>query len=139
MDLLLHRTGWSAQVPFRKAAERDEDRRVEGRAVARHKRTAADLGAWFCFEDEAGQGLRSPVAFPIRNGSSVRVLFGHWHTLVVEQETFASMTVDEVIARFHLAADPLYGRAGSQAIVGRINELDRSPSVCGLPRALQAG
>jgi putative transposase len=28
--------------------------------VARHKRTAADLGAWLCFEDEAGQGLRPP-------------------------------------------------------------------------------
>jgi hypothetical protein len=28
--------------------------------VARHKRTAADLGAWLCFEDESGQGLRPP-------------------------------------------------------------------------------
>jgi hypothetical protein len=28
--------------------------------VARHKRTAADLGAWLCFEDEAGHGLRPP-------------------------------------------------------------------------------
>ncbi|MFE2992726.1 transposase [Streptomyces sp. NPDC059262] len=28
--------------------------------MARHKRTAADLGAWLCFEDEAGQGLRPP-------------------------------------------------------------------------------
>ena len=24
------------------------------------KRTAADLGAWLCFEDESGQGLRPP-------------------------------------------------------------------------------
>jgi len=29
--------------------------------VARHKKTAADLGAWLCFEDEAGQGLRPPT------------------------------------------------------------------------------
>ncbi|WUH28522.1 transposase [Streptomyces sp. NBC_00445] len=28
--------------------------------MARHKGTAADLGAWLCFEDEAGQGLRPP-------------------------------------------------------------------------------
>jgi putative transposase len=29
--------------------------------VAGGKRTAADLGAWICFEDESGQGLRPPV------------------------------------------------------------------------------
>jgi hypothetical protein len=28
--------------------------------VARHKRTAADQGAWLVFEDESGQGLRPP-------------------------------------------------------------------------------
>ncbi len=28
--------------------------------MARGKRTAADLGAWLCFEDESGQGLRPP-------------------------------------------------------------------------------
>jgi hypothetical protein len=28
--------------------------------VAGGKRTAADLGAWVCFEDESGQGLRPP-------------------------------------------------------------------------------
>ena len=28
--------------------------------MAGHKRTAADLGAWVCFEDESGQGLRPP-------------------------------------------------------------------------------
>jgi transposase len=31
-------------------------------AVAAHKRIAADLGAYICFEDEAGQGLRPPKA-----------------------------------------------------------------------------
>ncbi|MFG2123886.1 IS630 family transposase [Streptomyces sp. NPDC048710] len=61
MDLLLHRIGWSVQVPSRKArAGRGEDRLPEGRAVARHKRRAADLGTWLCFEDEAGQGLMPP-------------------------------------------------------------------------------
>ena len=29
--------------------------------MAGDKRTAADLGAWLCFEDEAGQGLRPPT------------------------------------------------------------------------------
>lgn len=28
--------------------------------MARHKKRVADLGAWLCFEDEAGQGLRPP-------------------------------------------------------------------------------
>jgi len=28
--------------------------------LAQDKRTAADLGAWLCFEDESGQGLRPP-------------------------------------------------------------------------------
>ncbi|WP_406329470.1 transposase [Streptomyces sp. NBC_00203] len=28
--------------------------------MARHKKRAADLGAWLCFQDEAGQGLRPP-------------------------------------------------------------------------------
>jgi hypothetical protein len=33
---------------------------VEGRGVAGDKRVARDLGAYVCFEDEAGQGLRPP-------------------------------------------------------------------------------
>ncbi len=42
---LMRRHGWSAQVPVRQAMERDEQ------AIA-----ARDLGAFVCFEDEAGQG-----------------------------------------------------------------------------------
>ena len=62
MDVLLHRLGWSVQVPARRAAERDEeqDRQVAGGDLAGGKRTAADLGAWLVFEDESGQGLRPP-------------------------------------------------------------------------------
>jgi transposase len=60
VDLLLHRIGWSVQVPARQTAERDEARitawREETWPVVR--RTAADLGAWLCFEDESGQSLR---------------------------------------------------------------------------------
>jgi len=33
---------------------------MEGPGVARYKSTARDLGAFICFEDEAGQGLRPP-------------------------------------------------------------------------------
>jgi hypothetical protein len=33
---------------------------VAGGHLAGDKRTAADLGAWLCFEDESGQGLRPP-------------------------------------------------------------------------------
>ena len=62
LDVLLHRIGWSVQVPARRAAERDEarHRRLAGGDLAGDKRTAADLGAWLCFEDESGQGLRPP-------------------------------------------------------------------------------
>jgi transposase len=60
MDLLLHRIGWSVQVPARRAAERNEAAiaawREETWPVV--KGTAADLGAWIVFEDESGQGLR---------------------------------------------------------------------------------
>jgi hypothetical protein len=35
---------------------RGEDCQVAGGDLARHKRTAADLGAWLCFQDESGQG-----------------------------------------------------------------------------------
>src|SRR5207249_9309942 len=41
-------------------ARRGCHRRLEGGDLARHKRTAADLGAWLCFEDESGQGVRPP-------------------------------------------------------------------------------
>ena len=33
---------------------------MAGGDLAGGKRTAADLGAWLCFEDESGQGLRPP-------------------------------------------------------------------------------
>ena len=33
---------------------------MEGPGVARYKSVARDLGAYVCFEDEAGQGLRPP-------------------------------------------------------------------------------
>ena len=46
--------------PAGRRARRGGDRRVAGGEVACGKRTAADLGAWICFEDESGQGLRPP-------------------------------------------------------------------------------
>jgi hypothetical protein len=33
---------------------------VAGGHLAGHNRTAADLGAWLCVQDESGQGLRPP-------------------------------------------------------------------------------
>ena len=57
----MRRHGWSRQVPVRQALKRDEDTaQREGSGVARYKSTARDLGAFTCFEDEAGQGLRPP-------------------------------------------------------------------------------
>ena len=59
---LMRRHGWSAQVPVRQAMERDDEAVAvwKDRGVARYKSTARDLGAYVCFEDEAGQGLRPP-------------------------------------------------------------------------------
>ena len=59
---LMRRHGWSAQVPVRQAMERDDEAVIvwKDRGVARYKSTARDLGAFICFEDEAGQGLRPP-------------------------------------------------------------------------------
>ena len=61
MAVLLHRLGWTVQVPALRAAERDEDKIARWREhLAGHKSTAADLGAWLVLEDESGQGLRPP-------------------------------------------------------------------------------
>jgi transposase len=62
MDVLLHRIGWSVQVPARRAAERDEEKIArwweETWPVIKGRRRT--WGAWLCFEDESGQGLRPP-------------------------------------------------------------------------------
>jgi transposase len=62
MDVLLHRSGWSVQVPARRAAERDEAAIARWRektwpVVKGRQRTP---GAWLVFEDESGQGLKPP-------------------------------------------------------------------------------
>src|SRR3954464_10261501 len=53
LDLLLHRLGWSVQVPARRAAERNEEQLTvwRERTWPEMKRTAADLGAWLVFEE----------------------------------------------------------------------------------------
>jgi hypothetical protein len=60
LDVLLHRIGWSVQVPARQAAERDETKVAvwKDEQWPAIKGWAADLRAWLCFDDEAGQGLR---------------------------------------------------------------------------------
>lgn len=80
--MLLHRLGWSVQAPARRAAERDEGRIAAWREATWPvvKRAAADLGAWVCFEDESGQGLRPPKSRTWgRRGQTpvVRVTGGH--------------------------------------------------------------
>jgi hypothetical protein len=50
----------SGPGPAGRRARRGGDRQVEGSDLAGGKRTAADLGAWLCFEDESGQRLRPP-------------------------------------------------------------------------------
>jgi transposase len=61
LDLLLHRLGWSVQVPARQAAERNEEQIVAWREETWPEiKDRGDLGAWLVFEDESGQGLRPP-------------------------------------------------------------------------------
>jgi Winged helix-turn helix len=58
---LLRRHGWSCQVPVRQAMERDEEAIAAWKAgVWPGIKAPCGLGAWICFEDEAGQGLRPP-------------------------------------------------------------------------------
>jgi Winged helix-turn helix len=64
-DLLLHRIGWSVQVPARQAAEQDEARTTTWREETWPiVKTAADLCAWIYSGDESGQGFRPPKAAP---------------------------------------------------------------------------
>ncbi|WP_134733960.1 hypothetical protein [Amycolatopsis nivea] len=67
----------------------------------------------------------------------MRVLLDDGRVLVAEQDTFPSMTAAEIVRRFHAAADRVYGRAGSEAILACVDRLDRTPSASGLLRALQ--
>jgi len=55
---LMRRHGWSCQVtgPPGDGARRRRGRGAERPGVARYKSAACDLGAFICFEDEAGQG-----------------------------------------------------------------------------------
>ncbi|WP_083933999.1 MmgE/PrpD family protein [Sciscionella marina] len=76
--------------------------------------------------------------FPQRNGSHVEVLLDNGSTLVAEQDAFPSMTAVQIVRRFHLAVDPVYGRAGSQAILDCIAGLDRIP-LSRLLETLQSG
>src|SRR5581483_850246 len=46
--------------PPRRRTRRAGHRRMARTDVAGDKRTASELKAWLCFEDEAGQGLRPP-------------------------------------------------------------------------------
>ena len=61
---LLHRIGWSAQVPRHRAgrARRGRDRRMAHPDLGEGTRLAAATGAWIVFEDEAGATLRPPKA-----------------------------------------------------------------------------
>jgi len=57
LDVLLHRIGWSVQVPARRAAEQDEDRIARWREETWPviKGRWRDLDAWLCFGDESGR------------------------------------------------------------------------------------
>ena len=63
MDVLLHRLGWSVQVPARRAAERDEEKIARWREdtwpVIKRGRGPGRLAL---LGDESGQGLRPPKA-----------------------------------------------------------------------------
>jgi hypothetical protein len=57
----MRRRGWSCQVPVRQALERDEETAAVWKAeVWPEIKGWRDLGAFICFEVEAGQRLRPP-------------------------------------------------------------------------------
>jgi hypothetical protein len=76
---------------------------VEGPGVARYKSTARDLGAYVCFEDEAGQGLRPPKGRTwARRGARpvVRVRGageGIWSLLKRSMVNFAAPDLDSLV------------------------------------------
>ncbi|MGW5259318.1 IS630 family transposase, partial [Streptomyces sp. NPDC004012] len=60
---MLHRHGFSHQVPARRAIERDEGAVALGEGdLAAGGRSVAALDAWLCFEDEAGFSMTPPTA-----------------------------------------------------------------------------
>ncbi|WP_443733833.1 IS630 family transposase [Streptomyces muensis] len=60
---LLIRHDFSCQIPTRRAVERDEDQvRLGEGDLATGGSTAAALGAWIVFEDEAGFSMTPPIA-----------------------------------------------------------------------------
>ena len=65
---LLHRIGYTPQVPVDRAAERNEEAiaHLAGRDLGEASRLAAATGAYLCFEDEAGQSCarRRPAPGP---------------------------------------------------------------------------
>ncbi|MEU8489369.1 winged helix-turn-helix domain-containing protein [Streptomyces sp. NPDC048641] len=105
MDLLLHRIGWRAPVPSRKATERDEAKI----AAWKDEQTAADLGAWLCFEDEAGQGLRphlGPTRPPIVRVTAAGTKRVSMATLICTKPGHRP----RLIRRIHLDRGPAKGR-----------------------------
>ncbi|MCC8243062.1 IS630 family transposase [Saccharothrix luteola] len=63
VSMLLHRMGFSPQMPAHRPVERDEETVMTWRREAWWQaKLAAERGAWICFEDEAGHTLRPPKA-----------------------------------------------------------------------------
>ncbi|MFJ9752691.1 hypothetical protein ACIRVM_44025 [Streptomyces chartreusis] len=82
--------------------------------MARHKKRAADLGAWLCFEDEAGQGLRPPKDRTWgRRGHTPVVRVTASDTKCVSMAALICTKADHrsrLIYRIHLNRGPAKGR-----------------------------
>ncbi|MBB2498549.1 MmgE/PrpD family protein [Amycolatopsis echigonensis] len=111
---------------------------VAGGILDRNWRNPADAGTnRLAARTRLAADPELSARFPARNGSRVRVLLDDGRVLAAEQDSFPSMTADEIVRRFRRAADPVYGRAGSEAILASIDRLDRTSSATGLLHALQ--
>ncbi|MFF4242389.1 winged helix-turn-helix domain-containing protein [Actinomadura geliboluensis] len=60
VSLLLRRNGWSVQVPDARSSATTRRSRCGSRRCGRKWNHCGGPGAWICFEDQAGQGLRPP-------------------------------------------------------------------------------
>ena len=82
--------------------------------MARHKKRAADLGGWLCFEDEAGQGLRPPKGRTWgRRGHTPVVRVTAQGTKRVSMAALICTKADRrprLIYRIHLDRGPAKGR-----------------------------
>ena len=100
--------------------------------MARHKKRTADLGAWVCFEDEDGQGLRPPKGRTwSRRGRTPVLRLTAPGTKRVSMAALICMKADHrprLIYRIHLDRGSAKGRRKGFTETDYARLLDAAPS-----------